>query len=167
MVFLTRFFKFQESYEFACSLLLKTTFSRKTCGLSFLSSIFVGSEYLEVFLMLWEVVPIAILRYVWCRRCLFVHRHITLTISFIKHRISLSYIKDINEICRYNSIILNVTIIFFIELSDDTIYKFRGIISIQNFLFSCLYLLRNSTRNSCYSVSINIDSILIVTFWNP
>ena len=106
----------------------------------------------RVFRGIFYLVPIAILRYVWCRRCLFVHRHITLTISFIKHRISLSYIKDINEICRYNTIILNVTIIFFIELSDDTIYKFRGIISTQNFLFNCLYLLRNSTRNLCYSV---------------
>ena len=39
LVFLARFQKLQESYEFVCSLLLETKFSSKTRGLSFPSSV--------------------------------------------------------------------------------------------------------------------------------
>ena len=72
LVFLTRFQKLHKSYESICSLVLQIKFSRKTCGLSFLSSV------LQVW-NLWRyshVLPIAVLHYVSFRRCMFVHKHL-------------------------------------------------------------------------------------------
>ena len=72
LVFLTRFQKLHKSYESFCSLVLQIKFSRKTCGLSFLSSV------LQVW-NLWRyshVLSIAVLHYVSFHRCIFVQKHI-------------------------------------------------------------------------------------------
>ena len=71
LVFLTRFQKLQESYESVCSLVLQTKFSRKTCGLSFLSRVLQVRN-------LWRyshVLPIAVLHYISFHQCMFVHKH--------------------------------------------------------------------------------------------
>ena len=51
LVFLARFQKLQESYEFVCSLLLETKFSSKTRGLSFPSSVLQVFRIFGVILM--------------------------------------------------------------------------------------------------------------------
>ena len=59
LVFLTRLQKLQESYESVCSFVLQTKSSRKTCGLSFLSSV-LQVRYLWGYC---HVLPIAVLHY--------------------------------------------------------------------------------------------------------
>ena len=45
----------------------------------------------------------------------------------------MDYSRNVKETWQYNIIILGVIVTFFIELSGDTIYKSRGIISVQKF----------------------------------
>ena len=62
---LTQFQKLQASYEFVCFLVLQTKSSRKTCGISFLSSVLQVQNLQRYF----HVLPIAVLHYILFCRC--------------------------------------------------------------------------------------------------